>query len=76
MVPPSTWRLAFLSKKILGFLTFHTQILAIILDGVRKILKDFSRSWKEIQEDSWSSWQENQESVRYWQEKQESLASM
>ena len=47
---PSAWRLGFLAKKFLGFLTFLAKILAIILGKVRKILQYFSRSWKEIQE--------------------------
>ena len=37
--------------------------------------QDFSRSWKEVQENFWNSWQENQEYPRSWQETQESLAS-
>ena len=36
-------------------------MLAIILGKVRKILQDFSRSWKEIQENFWTFWQENQD---------------
>ena len=49
MIPPSAWRLGFLPKKVLGFLTFLAKVLEIILGKVRKILQDFSRSWKEIQ---------------------------
>ena len=40
----------FFAKKILGFLTFLAKILAIILGKVCKILQDFSRSWKELQD--------------------------
>ena len=63
---PKSWpenqkNLGFLAKKIFGFLRFIAQILAIIIGNVRKILQDFSRSWNEIQENSWSSWQQNQE---------------
>ena len=47
---PSAWRLDFLAKKFLGFLTFLAKILASILGKVRKILQKFSRSRKEIQE--------------------------
>ena len=57
---PSNWRLGFLAEKFLGFLKFFVKISAIILGKVRKILQDFSRSWKEIQENSWSSWQQKQ----------------
>ena len=46
---PSAWRLGFLAKKF-GFLKFLAKILATILGKVRKKLQDFSRSWKEIQE--------------------------
>ena len=53
--------LGFLAKKILGFLTFLATILAIIFGKVRKHLQDFSRSWKEIQVTSWSSWQQKQD---------------
>ena len=72
---PNAWRLGFLAKKFLGFLTFLAKILAIILGKVRKILQDFSRSWKEIQENFWTSWQENQDYPRSWQENHEKLAS-
>ena len=41
-----------LPKKILGFLRFLAKILAINLEKVRKNLQDFSRLWKEIQENS------------------------
>ena len=58
---PSTWRFGFLAKKFLGYLTFLAKILAINLVKVRKTLQDFSRSWKEIQENAWSSWQQKQE---------------
>ena len=58
---PKAWRLGFLAKKFLGFLTFLAKILAIILGKVRKILQDFSRWWKGIQENFWTSWQENQD---------------
>ena len=69
---PSAWRLGFLAKKFLRFLTFLAKILAIILGKVHKILQDFSRLWKEIQKTSWSSWQQKQEKPRSWQETQES----
>ena len=55
MQKPSAWRLGFLAKKFLGFLTFLAKILAINLGKVRKNLLDFSRSWKGIQENFWTS---------------------
>ena len=58
----------FFAKKFLGFLTFLAKILAIIFRNVRNILQDFSRSWKEIQENFWTFWQENQEYPKSWQE--------
>ena len=56
-------------------LTFLAKILANILAKVRKISQDFSRLWKEIQKNSRSFWQQNQQYPRSCQEKQESLAS-
>ena len=58
---PSAWRLGFLANKFLGFLRFLAKIWEINLGKVRKNLQDFSRLWKEIQENFWISWQENQE---------------
>ena len=51
---PSSWRLGFLAKKLLGILTFLAKILAIILGEVRKILQDFSKLWKRIKENFWN----------------------
>ena len=67
---PSAWYLGFLAKKF-GFLTLLAKILTIIRGNVRKILQDFSRLWKEIQENFWTSWQEKQEYPRPWQGNQE-----
>ena len=53
---PSAWRLGFLAKKTLGFLTFLAKIVVLILENFRKILQNFSRLWKEFQENSWSFW--------------------
>ena len=75
LVLHSVWRLVFLAYIFLGFLIFLPKMLAIIPDKVRKILQDFSRSLKEIQENFWSFWQENQKYPRSWQDKQENLAS-
>ena len=75
MLTPSSWRPVFLVKKIFGFLKLAAKALAIILGKVRKILLDFSWSWKQIQENSWSSWQQNQGYPRSWQKKQESFTS-
>ena len=61
---PSAWRLGFLAKKVFGFMTFLAKFLAIILGKVRKVSRDFLRSGKEIQENFWSSWQDNQEYPR------------
>ena len=72
---PSAWRFDFLAKNFFGVLTSLAKILAINLGKIRTILQDFSRSWKEILGNSWSSWQQNQEYPRSWQAKQESLAS-
>ena len=58
-------------QEISGIFDISCKILAIILGKVRKILQDFSRSWKEIQENFWTSWQENQDYPRSWQENQE-----
>ena len=62
---PSAWRLGFLATKFLQFLTFFAKIVAIILGKVRKILQDFSRSWKEIQENFQISCQENLGFLRF-----------
>ena len=45
---PSAWRLGFLAKKFLGFLTFLAKILANILRKVRKIFQDRGRESKKI----------------------------
>ena len=45
---PNAWRPDFRAKKILRFLTFLAKFMAFIFGKVRKILQDFSRSWKEI----------------------------
>ena len=45
----------FSCQEICWILKFLAKILAIILGKVRKILQDFSRSWKEIQENFWTS---------------------
>ena len=57
---PNAWRLGFVAENFLGFLTSLAKILAIILGKVRKNLQDFSRSCKEIRENSWSSSQQKQ----------------
>ena len=45
--------LGFLPMKNLGCLRFFPKILAIILNKVRKIFQDFSRSLEDIQENFW-----------------------
>ena len=47
-----------LVKIFLDFVKVFSKNLAIVLDKARKILQDFSRSWKNIEENS-RTWQKN-----------------
>ena len=68
--------LGFLSRKFLDFWHFLLRSWRFFLGKISKMLQDFSRLCKEIQENFWTSWLENQEYPRSWQVKQGSRASM
>ena len=53
--------LDFSTRKVLKLLRIFDKILATYVRKVRKNLQDFSKSWKKLQEKSWSSWQQKQE---------------